>query len=200
MIKIIFLGLIYTGLVGFRDFSLVIAAEDVKKLSVSTEEELVDFALILEPLIAVINLIFYFWILNSLNATADYLSNMNQTTKLRRHMRLRRLMLISMTIAFVWLTFTVLNVLMGGILNGDQLWVMEALMHLNYIIILSGVAVLWRPNANAKDYAMQMQIPTGGDDENDLELSCVVPSANSMEDGNDPDHANGIQANYGRFS
>jgi len=203
MIKIIFLGLVYTGLAGFRDFSLIIADEDVQTLSITAEEELIDFALILTPLIIVLNLIFYFWILNSLNGTTDYLRNMNQTTKLRRHLKLRCLMIASMTIAAVWLSFTVLDVVSGGILAGDQLWFMEALMHVNYAFVLTGVAILWRPNANAKDYAMQMQIPTGGDDdENDLELSCVVPSATSMEsmDGNDPDHPNGIRVTEGRFS
>jgi hypothetical protein len=45
------------------------------------------------------------------------------------------------------------------------------------------------------DYAMQMELPALGDDENELELSCVVPSAVDMgsDDGNDPDHQNGIR-------
>jgi hypothetical protein len=47
----------------------------------------------------------------------------------------------------------------------------------------------------AIDYAMQMEVPSLGGDDNELELSCVVPSAEDMayDDGNDPDHHNGIQ-------
>src|SRR5210317_882461 len=65
--KIIMLGLIYTGLTGFRDFSLIIAEEDVEKISVTDETELFDIALILTLVIMVLDLIFYFWILDSLN-------------------------------------------------------------------------------------------------------------------------------------
>jgi hypothetical protein len=47
------------------------------------------------------------------------------------------------------------------------------------------------------DYAMQMEIPSLSCDENELELSCNVPSADDMgyDDGNDPDHQNGIRVN-----
>ncbi|CAJ1961071.1 unnamed protein product [Cylindrotheca closterium] len=199
--KIIMLGLIYTGLTGFRDFSLIVAEEDVEKISVTEETELFDIALILTLVIMVLDLIFYFWILDSLNATTDYLRNMNQTSKLRRHLRLRCLMLTSMSIAAAWLVFTIVDKVMGGILRRDQKWFLDGVMQLNYTLIMTGVAFLWRPNANAKDYAMQMEIPTmGEDDENDLELSCVVPSAGDMDDGNDPDHPSGIKANMGQYS
>jgi hypothetical protein len=52
---------------------------------------------------------------------------------------------------------------------------------------------------SAKDYAMQMELPALGGEENELELSCVVPSADDMayDDGNDPDHVNGIGVNRG---
>lgn len=48
------------------------------------------------------------------------------------------------------------------------------------------------------DYAMQMELPALGGDENELELSAYVPSADDMgydddDDGNDPDHQNGIR-------
>jgi hypothetical protein len=199
--KIVLLGLIYTGLTGFRDFTLIIATEDVKTLAVAEEQELWDIASILTIVIIILDGVFYFWILNSLNATTDYLRNMGQTTKLRRHLRLRCLMLTSMTIAAAWLIFTIVEKVLGGILRTDQKWFMDGVMQLNYLLILIGVAILWRPNSNAKDYAMQLQISTmGEDDENDLELSCVVPSAGDMDYGNDPDHPNGIRADSGQYT
>jgi hypothetical protein len=198
--KIVLLGLIYTGLTGFRDFTLIVAKEDVTTLSVTEEEELWDIASILTIVIIILDGVFYFWILNSLNATTDYLRNMGQTSKLRRHLRLRCLMLTSMTIAVAWLIFTIVEKILGGILRTDQKWFMNGVMQLNYLLILIGVAILWRPNSNAKDYAMQMQIPTmGEDDENDLELSYVVPSGD-MDYGNDPDHPNGIRADAGQYT
>jgi hypothetical protein len=198
--KIVLLGLIYTGLTGFRDFTLIVAENDVKTLSVTEEEELWDIASILTIVIIILDGVFYFWILNSLNATTDYLRNMGQTSKLRRHLRLRCLMLTSMTIAVAWLIFTIVEKILGGILRTDQKWFMNGVMQLNYLLILIGVAILWRPNSNAKDYAMQMQIPTmGEDDENDLELSYVVPSGD-MDYGNDPDHPNGIRADAGQYT
>ena len=57
-------------------------------------------------------------------------------------------------------------------------------MQLNYIFVLAGVAILWRPQQNAKEYAYVMQLPTmkaGADDDEDGEEGTfemgVVPSA-----------------------
>ena len=62
-------------------------------------------------------------------------------------------------------------------------------MELNYLFVLTGVAILWRPQENAKEYAFVMQLPSmkaGGDDENEdggeFEMG-VVPSA--MDDSDD---------------
>jgi hypothetical protein len=203
LIKIVLLGLLYSGLTLFRDFLVVVASEDVQTLSVSTEEELIDFALFLTPMIIIINLIFYFWIISSLNATTEYLKNMNQTSKLRRHLRLRCVILTSIAIAAGWLVFSIVDVF-TGILSTDQMWIMEGAMQGNYLFVLTGVAILWRPNSNAKDYAMQLELPALGgydeDEENELELSCVVPSAGDMDDGNDPDHPDGLPVDDGVVS
>jgi hypothetical protein len=60
-------------------------------------------------------------------------------------------------------------------------------MELNYVIVLLGVAILWRPQENAKEYAYVMELPamTAGDEEgeNELELTGVVPSAADDDDG-----------------
>jgi hypothetical protein len=198
LIKIVILGLLYSGLTLFRDILVVFASDEVQTLSTSTEKELRDSALILTPPIIVINLIFYFWIISSLNATTEYLKNMNQTSKLRRHLRLRCIIMTSITIAAGWLVFSIFDVF-AGILSADQMWMLEGAMHANYLFVLTGVAILWRPNQNSKDYAMQMEVPALGEEEdNELELSCVVPSA--MDDGNDPDHPNGLKVDYAAFS
>lgn len=102
LVKIVFLGLLYSGLTLARDF-FVVAAEDVQTISMSTKYyELLDFAWVLTMLIIFINLVFYFWIIRSLNSTTEYLRNMNQTSKLKRHMRLRCLILTSLFIVALW--------------------------------------------------------------------------------------------------
>ena len=60
-------------------------------------------------------------------------------------------------------------------------WIIDVVGHANYLFIIFGVSILWRPNSDAKSYAMQMELPAL-DDENELELSCVVPSAEDMDD------------------
>ena len=193
LMKIIVLGLVYCGLTMLRDFFLVLAVDKVQSLSASTEEKLVDLTLLISLGVLVVNLIFFFWIIFSLFATTEYLKNMNQTTKLQRHLRLRCIILTGFLFAMAWFIFSEIDGALD-ILSPNQYWMLEGAMHLNNLFVIVSVAMLWRPNSNAKDYAMQMQIPSTGDDEdNELELSCVVPSAGDLDDGNDPDHPNGLR-------
>lgn len=64
--------------------------------------------------------------------------------------------------------------------------VLAASMEINYVFVLLGVAILWRPQENAKDYAYVMELPpmtADDDDDGDgLELAGVVPSAADDED------------------
>eukprot|EP00531_Pseudo-nitzschia_arenysensis_P006341 CAMPEP_0116144828 /NCGR_PEP_ID=MMETSP0329-20121206/16235_1 /TAXON_ID=697910 /ORGANISM="Pseudo-nitzschia arenysensis, Strain B593" /LENGTH=808 /DNA_ID=CAMNT_0003640327 /DNA_START=108 /DNA_END=2534 /DNA_ORIENTATION=- len=192
--KIIILGLMYAGASLLREL-FEAAARPTNLVSSTEEEELVDLVLVLSLVIFVINIIFYVWILKALSRTTEYLKNMNQTSKLRRHLRLRCLIITSLVLITVLTavnaTQTVARILPAVVpdaqfqpfLTVDQEWILKAVGYLNILFILFGVAILWRPNPEAKDYAMQMQIPSGPDDENDLELSCVVPSADDMDTG-----------------
>jgi mannose/fructose/N-acetylgalactosamine-specific phosphotransferase system component IIC len=199
MFKIVFLGLLYCGLLTARDALAILAVTDVESISTDAEEELIDVVIVLTPMIIVINVVFYFWIMNSLKATTEYLQNMNQTSKLRRHLRLRCIIMSSLFFAFIWLLLNIANVF-TSFLSQERQWILEAAMHANYVFVLVGMAILWRPNSNAKDYALQMELPAmseDGEGEYELELSCVVPSA---EDGNDSDHPKGVRVEEGEFS
>jgi Lung seven transmembrane receptor len=102
LVKIIVLGILYSALTLARDF-FIVAAEDVQTISMSTKYyELMDFAWILTLLVILINLIFYFWIIFASNSTTEYLRNMNQTSKLKRHLKLRCLILTSLIIVGIW--------------------------------------------------------------------------------------------------
>merc|ERR1719343_1959474 len=183
--KIIMLGLLYSGL-SLLLYTLSAAASSAKLVSSARKEELVDIELVLSYVIVCINIIFYCWIISSVKSTTEYLRNMNQTSKLRRHLRLLCLIIISSLAAvnIVQALASKINQIDDiKIFKPDNLWIMEAVKYGNYLLILFGVSILWRPNADAKDYAMQMQIPASEGDENDLELSCVVPSADDMDIG-----------------
>eukprot|EP00934_Nitzschia_sp_Nitz4_P000170 Nitzschia sp. Nitz4//scaffold3_size479765//319252//321261//NITZ4_000131-RA/size479765-augustus-gene-1.611-mRNA-1//-1//CDS//3329550851//170//frame0 len=196
--RIIILGLVYTGLALARDFFSVIAVNKFESWSASTETVLVDTAVFISLGLLVVNFIFYYWILSALGSTTDYMLKMNQTTKLRRHRNLRCIIISSFVLSFALMVFEFVDTAQG-VLTTDQVWMFEATMHSIYLFVLFGVTILWRPNANARDYALQMELPGLGEDgENDLELSCVVPSADDY--GNDPDHPSGIAANRGYVS
>lgn len=194
--KIILLGLVYSGLALVRAF--LKAASSSAQLVSSKEQEEFDLALVLTLVIFCINVGFYFWIIYSARATAEYLKNMNQTSKLRRHLRLQCLIITSMIISVALTGANAIQALSGPrfpyavepIMSYDQVWIIKAVGYANYLFILIGVTILWRPTADSKDYAMQMQIPSAYE-ENDLELSCVVPSADDMgmDEGYTIDHA-----------
>jgi len=192
--KIILLGLVYCGLTLVREL-LNAVAMSAGLVSSTKEEELFDLSVVLSLVITCVNIIFYCWIISSVRTTTEYLRNMNQTSKLRRHLRLRCLIITSMVIIIVLTTVHALQMLaillpkisdmddypFSPFLTPDQMWIITAVGQGNYLFILFGVTILWMPNADAKDYAMSMQIPAMADDENDLELSCVVPSADDMD-------------------
>lgn len=180
LVKIIFLGLVYSGLTLTREL-FEIAANAVQHKSLQEEEELLDLALVLTPLIAIINVLFYWWIITSLSSTTEYLRNMHQTSKLQRHMRLRCLIMTSLMVVVFVTVLTIIQIF-TNYLSQDLMWIVEAINHANYLFILFGVSILWRPNSNARDYAMQIEIPALGDGENELEMSCVVPSVNAADD------------------
>mmetsp|Transcript_19270 Transcript_19270/g.39595 ORF Transcript_19270/g.39595 Transcript_19270/m.39595 type:complete len:277 (-) Transcript_19270:428-1258(-) len=181
--KVIFFGLLYSGLLFVRD-SLELASESVKKAS-TQQTELFDLAQILSWVIIVVNLIFVCWLIMEVGKTTDYLRNMNQTTKLRRHLRLRCLLIASMVIISAKWIFSLVQfvcaVYGNPVLSPHLFWIIDVVGHANYLFIIFGVSILWRPNSDAKSYAMQMELPAL-DDENELELSCVVPSADDMDD------------------
>jgi hypothetical protein len=85
----------------------------------------------------------------------------------------------------MWSVFTLVNTYSDtAILKERNVWAAGALMELNYLAVLVGVAYLWRPNASAKDLAYVMELPAlGGDDyDNELEMTSNIPSALDDDD------------------
>lgn len=105
--RITFLGALYCGLTAARDLFTIVAVAQVKRMSTNHEDELIDLVMILSVAIIAINFIFYCWIMNNMSATTAYLQNMNQTSKLRRHLRLRCIIWVSLGYSVAWLLLNV---------------------------------------------------------------------------------------------
>merc|ERR1712151_767002 len=148
-----------------------------------------DVITILTFIIAVIDVTFYMWILDALGHTMQYLENLSQHQKLLRYLRLRLVLLLSIVFAITWAVFGIVNTYMEGqILEQEQEWAILQIWHLNYFMVLLCVAILWKPDPNAKEYAFVMQLPVGGEDiSNELEL--VDTNADVLQDDDDDDDA-----------
>jgi hypothetical protein len=120
--RINFMGGAYIAVSLVRDIMAVVAYTEVQKISQEEEDELFDIVSILTMVIALIDVMFYLWIIDSLNATMEYLEGMNQTSKLLRYLRLRMILLFSILFAVVWSVFGIVDNYDQGIVEEDQEW------------------------------------------------------------------------------
>ena len=195
MKKIHVLGVLYILVSLVRDIMTEVAYSEIQRMSQEKEEELFDIVSILGLVIVAVDLIFYFWIIDSLSATMEYLENMKQTSKLLRYLRLRCILMFSILFGVVWAVFGIVDTYDAGIVTQEARWVLDAAMEMNYLFVLIAVAILWRPQQNAKEYAYVMQLPAMtaavNDDDDDegviIELA-GVPSA--MDDDDELDEFN----------
>jgi Kef-type K+ transport system membrane component KefB len=122
MNKINFLGGLYIAVSLVRDIMTVVAYTEVQKLSQEEEDELFDIVSVLNLVVACINVIFFLWIIDSLNATMEYLESMSQSSKLLRYLRLRCILLFSILFAVVWSVFAIVNNYDAGIVDQESEW------------------------------------------------------------------------------
>mmetsp|Transcript_16495 Transcript_16495/g.46059 ORF Transcript_16495/g.46059 Transcript_16495/m.46059 type:complete len:583 (-) Transcript_16495:474-2222(-) len=185
MKKIKFLVTLYIGVSLVRDLMKIIGAVEVHKLSEGEETEIVDVVDILTVVIAFLEILFFLWIIDSLNATMEYLENMGQALKLQRYLRLRAILLISIVFAIMWAVFSIVDSNDEGIVSQESRWVLDAFMEVDYLFVLAGVALLWRPSPDAKSYAYVMELPSIAlDDEGDGEDDDDYDDAYDNKDGN----------------
>ncbi|KAL7574895.1 hypothetical protein ACA910_010726 [Epithemia clementina (nom. ined.)] len=206
MNSIVVLAAAYIGVSAFRELMEDFYREDVTELTDEEGDEIIDLVTILTFVEAAIDVIFILWILDALNGTMQYLENMNQLRKLQRYLSLRSVLLFAILFATVWVVFQLVDSYdENGIVQEEHVWVVEAAFEVNYVLVLIGIAYLWRPNPSAREYAYVMELSASGDGdgETELELSGVVPSA--MDDDDDQqapstnNHGNGYNDHDDRF-
>jgi len=185
MKKIIGLGIIYSVFAFSRDVAEIIFVEELQTLSVAAEEKIYDVFTILTFITAAIDVTFYMWILDALNNTMQYLENMNQSMKLKRYLRLRLILLFSILFGIGWSVFEIVDKTMEDqILSEGQDWLLRALWTVNYTFVLVSIALLWKPDPRAKEFAYVMELPSIGDD---MVLETSIDS---------PDDDDGVNVQY----
>jgi hypothetical protein len=122
MRKINFFGGLYIVVSLVRDIVTVIAYTEVQVMSQEAEDELFDVVTILTLVIAFIDVIFYLWIIDSMNATMEYLEGLSQTSKLLRYLRLRCILLFSILFAVMWSVFGIVDSYDEGIVDQESEW------------------------------------------------------------------------------
>lgn len=192
MRTIIIVGMVYIGTSSAIDLMLLLAVDNINKFSVSEEQELFDAVEILTFVKAAVDAIMIMWIFDALSNTMAYLENMNQTRKLDRFLKLRCIFLFSVLFSVVWAVFSLVDKYNDdGIIAEEHAWAIDAASEINYLFVLIGVAYLWRPNENARQYAYVMELSAGIGDDNELELTGNVPSALDDDDADDVPAGNG---------
>lgn len=192
MNSIVVLAASYIGVSAFRDLMMEFAEEDLRTLSYEEEAEIYDVVTILTFVISAIDVIFILWVLDALNGTMQWLENNSQLRKLARYLRLRTILLCAILFAIIWVVFSLVDTYdEDGIVREEHAWVVDGAFEANYLFILVGICILWRPNPSAQHYSYHMELPASGgeDGETELELSGVVPSA--MDD-DEEENENGV--------
>ena len=165
MKKILFLGIVYLVVAFLRDVAGIVFVEEIHVLSDETEEEIYDVFTLFTLITATIDVVCYMWILDALNGTMQYLENMNQTMKLKKYLRLRLILLLSILFGLFWTILGIVNTMMDtAVLAENQDWVIPAAWSVNFFFILTSIALLWRPNPRAKEFAHVMELPSVGED------------------------------------
>lgn len=183
MAKVVALGVAYAGTSAARDVMTVLAITENESLGTETENGIWDAVTILTFVTAFIDVSFYLWIFDALSGTMKYLEDMSQGRKLKRYLRLRMILLLSVLFAVVWTVFGVVDSANDQRIINEEVngWVLNAVWEVNYLAVLIGLACLWVPEAGAKEYAYVMELSQLGDD---LEFdTAVVDSPDSDEDG-----------------
>jgi hypothetical protein len=180
MKKIIILGILYSAFAFARDVAEIVFVEELQILSYEQERKIYDVFTILTFATAVIDVIFYMWILDSLNSTMQYLENMNQTMKLRRYLRLRLILLFSILFGICWSVFGIVDTTMDdSILGEGKEWIVQSMWDINYTFVLVSIALLWKPHARAKEFAYVMELPSIG---GDMVLETSIGSPDDEDD------------------
>jgi len=185
--KIIFLGVVYAIASAAWDFIKIFAIVENKVMGPTENVEVISLITILSLIVSAIDACFYFWILDALSGTMKYLKNKSQDSKLQRYKSLRLLFIVSILVALAASVYIVRN---RSETDQSNEWMATAAVEANYLMVMIGVAYLWKPNSMAKEYAGYAQVVelTSMDDANELsddDVETLDTNYNVLQRGDD---------------
>ncbi|CAJ1969784.1 unnamed protein product [Cylindrotheca closterium] len=163
--QVINLGVVYTGLVAFRDFMSVQYFDLMVPLDGDSDfPKFSNVATICTVIVHTMDILIGVWMVFTLNGTIRNLrrgdttnieSSNQQHRELENYVRLRQLILISMVIAAPWWIIRLLQRVEGTIVFSSEYhtFIVAAIVQLLYVVILTNVSVLWRPRPSTQSDA-----------------------------------------------
>jgi hypothetical protein len=182
----------------------------------SAEDDDMDYLSLLVFLLAVIDTVFYIWIIQSINSLLASLAARQQGTKYLLYRNFRTILFLALFFAMIWgLYSTVIifdygnsqssnNDSGSGSTSGDvaintwqRMWTVDALWELTYFLVLSFIAHMWAPSANSQRYAYSAELSQLEDDEEYLGGGPGVGPMSVMgglvSSGNSPRNGKGVE-------
>jgi hypothetical protein len=118
-------------------------------------------------LLAIVDTIFYVWILSSINNLLSSLASRRQATKYLLYRNFRAVLFVSLFFALVWAVYGSIIALDDGHgvdNNWADRWTVDALYELTYFAVFVAVAYMWAPSKNSQRYAYSVELSQLEDD------------------------------------
>ena len=116
--------------------------------------------------VAALDLVFFFWILRSLNDIIAQLEAREQGVKLTLYKRFRGVLLFTMLVACAWSLIYSLIVFSGKVnQDWETRWIYDGLFDILYLFILVCIMILWRPTNNSAQFAYARVTTHDADDD-----------------------------------
>eukprot|EP00545_Synedropsis_sp_CCMP1620_P000418 CAMPEP_0119007910 /NCGR_PEP_ID=MMETSP1176-20130426/3329_1 /TAXON_ID=265551 /ORGANISM="Synedropsis recta cf, Strain CCMP1620" /LENGTH=555 /DNA_ID=CAMNT_0006960143 /DNA_START=42 /DNA_END=1709 /DNA_ORIENTATION=- len=182
MIPIIVLTVAFTVLSWTDDIISIVASAKVEEADESDEEE--GTVGTVRWILSYIDLIIWYWIPSAMCNTMKYLEENQQLCKLQRYRWLLGIMIAALVLNILAFFFITME-LASNIMVNITIWpeVNEA----GFFLTLVCVAILWRPNPQAREYAYQVELLSPNDEVFDLELTDVSSTALPIAEISDDD-------------
>jgi Lung seven transmembrane receptor len=188
MSPIILFGAAYIGTEIVIDSMIAFASTNGDTISSNVENGIVGTVALLSSIKFMIDAIFIIFVLESLRRTILLLTKLNQTGKLARTCHLRNVMLCSVIFnvcSVVSLSYASYRdkIEEGGMNQTQSAWTKAASTELNYLFVLIGIAILWHPNQNARQYVYTMELPTSMEHDKLLDRSSrgIMKDCNALD-------------------
>jgi Lung seven transmembrane receptor len=118
--------------------------------------------------LSIISFVIWIWVIFCLNVTIKYLEDNRQERKLRRYKWLLYIMIAAVIMDILALLSLSVAISKGENVN-ITLWPFT--VETGFFLVVACVAILWRPNPNAREYAYAEELSMENNDNYELELT-----------------------------